>query len=59
LEDKEMKYYYYIIKDGRTHQISWSKYYYEYRFKGEERRRDNKIYIILDDEEEKRQITSD
>jgi len=54
-----MKYYYYIIKDGRTHQISWSKYYYEYRFKGEVRRQDNRIYIILYDEEEKRQITRD
>lgn len=54
-----MKYYYYIIKDGLTQQISWSKYYYVYRFNGEERRRENRIYIILDEEDEDIPKTSD
>ena len=39
---------YYLVKDGKTSQVSWTKYYYEYRYScKEEVKKDDSVYLYM------------
>lgn len=39
---------YYVVRDGITSQISWTKYYYEYRYScKEEVKKEGCVYVYM------------
>lgn len=39
---------YYLMKDGKPSQVSWTRYYYEYRFSCREVKRGNNVYLYTE-----------